>query len=121
MKVEQRKAKDYRTTKTVVGEGTTKDSAVESLVYALHEERQSILFGNGEDSLKFEEIEPQFKPVVITLETQEEVDALVTLVNQQRITEVFPALDDWWKKLDGLGSYAKYWSKLCRIIKVRKI
>jgi len=117
MKVEQRKAKDYRTTKTVVGEGTTKDSAVESLVYALHEERQSILFGNGEDSLKFEEIEPQFKPVVITLETQEEVDAIYTAVNHSKITDALPALQGWYKKLSGLGRYDKNWSKFTQIFK----
>jgi hypothetical protein len=69
--------------------------------------------------MKVKQIEPktQFKPVVITLETQEEVDALVTVVNHSMITDTLPALQDWWKKLDGLGSYKKKWWELVNIIK----
>jgi len=70
--------------------------------------------------MKVEQIEPkpQFRPVVITLESQEEVDAITTIVCHARITEIFPVLKGWWIKLDNFGGgNDKKWWELDNIIK----
>ena len=60
---------------------------------------------------------PQFIPINLVLETQEEVDAITTIVNSQRITEVFPILDSWYSQLDDYGDYSKNWSEFNKILR----
>lgn len=69
--------------------------------------------------MKVEQVQPkpQFRPIVITLETQEEVDALFTVVNHIKIITVLPALDNWFEKLKKFGSNDKTWTKFCKIFK----
>lgn len=63
--------------------------------------------------MKVEQInpEPKFKPVVITLETQDEVDALVTITNYSPISRALPCTKNWYKELDGYGNYTGLWGK----------
>ena len=51
--------------------------------------------------MKAERIEPkqEFVPVIVTLESQEEVDALFVVCNAIQITDALPVLDSWWQKL----------------------
>jgi|GEM_PF-2601953 len=59
--------------------------------------------------MKVERIEPKpvFRPVVLTLETQEEVDKLYAMFNYNAITEAL-GIDTlgsrWWKKLNPFTS-----------------
>lgn len=59
----------------------------------------------------------RFTPLVLTLESQEEIDAIFMLVNSMNICEVFPVLDNWFSELD---KYADYdhdeWNKLDDIL-----
>ena len=41
----------------------------------------------------------EFVPVIVTLESQKEVDSLYTISNHTMIGEALPALDRWHKQL----------------------
>ena len=66
--------------------------------------------------MKAERAEPkqEFVPVIVMLESQEEVDALYALINHSTITGALPILDKWWRKLVGFaGKDRDYlWEKL---------
>ena len=66
--------------------------------------------------MKVKRVNPEFKPIQLILESQEEVDAICTIVNSQQITKVFPILDDWYSQLDEYGDYNKKWNELVKII-----
>ena len=50
-----------------------------------------------------EKIKPPFTPVVITLETQEEVDQFYTMVNTSQITQVLN-INNWYEKVEDYAS-----------------
>ena len=50
-----------------------------------------------------EKIKPPFTPVVITLETQEEVDQFYTMVNTSQITQVLN-INNWYEKVEYYAS-----------------
>ena len=56
--------------------------------------------------MKVEQIEPQvqFRPIVITLETQEEVDTVFTAATHSILTDILPALKGLWKMLQPFRS-----------------
>lgn len=70
--------------------------------------------------MKVRQIEPQvqFKPVVITLETQEEIDAIFAVLNHGKILRVLPILGGWWSVLEQFTSSQRhrYWNRLNSII-----
>ena len=59
---------------------------------------------------------PQFTPIQLTLENQEEVDAIRTLVESTQITQVFPVLSEWYAQLNDYGNIVN-WDKLREILK----
>lgn len=71
--------------------------------------------------MKAERVEPkqEFVPVIVTLESQAEVDALFAVVNYGKITDVLPAIDRWWSKLAPFKSknYCSLWDKLDQRLK----
>lgn len=50
--------------------------------------------------------EPEFVPVVVTLESQEEVDALYAVVNHTTLNTAIPAFKGWYSKLLSFRSLA---------------
>jgi len=66
--------------------------------------------------MKAERTEPkqEFVPVIVTLESQEEVDSLYAVTNHLKVTGVLPALNHWWNELTPFASYRRdvLWEKL---------
>lgn len=67
--------------------------------------------------MKAEQTNLKFKPIQLTLENQEEVDAICTLVNSVRIITIFPVLDSWHDKLNGYGDFEKNIDKLIHALR----
>ena len=71
--------------------------------------------------MKAERIEPkqEFVPVIVTLESQEEVDAVYAIVNHITITSTFRVLLGWQDKLYPYRScgYSKLWKMLDGLIR----
>lgn len=70
--------------------------------------------------MKAERAEPkqEFVPVIITLESQEEVDSLYAIVGHTTISSTLPVLYGWQNKLILFrsSSYARLWKKLDMLI-----
>ena len=62
-------------------------------------------------------LKPQFIPINLILETQEEVNAIRTIVESSQITDVFPALRNWWKQLQPYGDFDKDWKAFMEILR----
>ena len=56
----------------------------------------------------------EFVPVIVTLESQEEVDSLYAVTNHMRVTDALPALSHWWSELTPFSSHCrnKLWQRL---------
>ena len=63
-------------------------------------------------------LEQEFVPVIVTLESQEEVDALYAVIDHTSITSTLRVLFGWQNKLIVYRSseYQKSWKKLDDII-----
>ena len=66
--------------------------------------------------MKAERIKPKqkFVPVIVTLESQEEVDSLYAIGNHAKIGNALPALARWYAPLASFASYRRneLWDKL---------
>lgn len=61
------------------------------------------------------ELKSEFVPVVVTLESQEEVDALFAVTNHAKIVDdMLPVMAGWWSKLERFKSpgSSRMWNKL---------
>ena len=66
--------------------------------------------------MKAEQAKPkqEFVPVIVTLESQEEVDSLHAVTNHMKVTDALPALGYWWDKLTPFVSNRRraLWAKI---------
>ena len=71
--------------------------------------------------MKAERTEPvqKFVPVIVTLESQEEVDSLYIISNYATINRILPALNGWCKQLGPFASYRKQmlWDDLNAVLR----
>lgn len=63
------------------------------------------------------ESEQKFVPVIITLESQEEIDSLFAVANHGKIINALPALSEWWDILKPFVDNQALWDKLDANIK----
>lgn len=61
----------------------------------------------------------EFISVIVTLESQEEVDSLYAIGNHTSIGNALPALDRWYKQLGPFvgNNYRSFWDRLDAVIK----
>ena len=70
--------------------------------------------------MKVNQIEPErpFKPICITLESQEDVDKVYAILDHSSIVRAFN-IENWYKQLRPFrtGAYTKYHSKLMSMLR----
>lgn len=70
--------------------------------------------------MQVERIEPQrvFKPICITLETQEELNTFYAFANHAVIGQEFPVMDKLYDQLKGVGCNGSslFHGRLCKLL-----